>query len=662
MPDVISSATFAELPLESIRLSATNPRKSVDAVALEELMQSIRVSGVQVPVLVRPTYDPLVGAADYELVAGSRRLAACARLDLETIPAIVREMNDEQVRDAQIIENLQRADVQPLEEAEAFQGVLERAGSIAEVALRLGKEQSYVAKCLRLLALTLPSRDALRGRLITIEHALLLARLADAEQNAALKWTLDHSAGSKMPVEKVLEGRLVIRKTEEADKNKDARYMRHTWEPQSVVRLKAWIEAESGILLSRAPWSLTDDTLLPGVGPCATCAKNTRANAPLFGDLEMGEATCTDGAQFAAKTEAFVQIAMMKAGHSMDSRDKVWVPRLSWKYSGVKPAICINDRAAGAEQTMIANPAKVLKQGQWVEAKPGSCAYVRPGVTMDWSDDGERGYMGSGKQLRKPGETLQVCLAVGCKVHPKDWEPEKSSSRREQGPSPEEQKRLAAQRQHLETEEAKIRAKLLYAMLAKLDAAKAVKLVADRRRDAAEWRKRLLSVMPELDGAGDGGARLEAFVVFCSAVEFGIRANGYWLMQPGGVARDRKDVVALAKLAGVNADQVIAKHFHDAGGIAPLSDPLYPKGVPWPKGAGAAVTAKQAVSKPGKKAAVKKPGTTKVKLDAAARRRIVDATKKRWAEARKPAAKAVPAKTVAKKTTAKKVVAAKGGR
>ncbi len=240
----IATGTFVDLSLALIRPSATNPRKSFDPKAMEDLEDSIKMSGLIQPILVRPievgggfdtgddddesfipedvvredtSVDGHFRLIAYELVVGSRRVTACKSIGRETICAEVRDMTDDEVREVQISENLQRADVDPLEEAEAFQELLEVKGSIPAVAARLGKEQAYVAKSLRLMALTLPSRDALRGRLIGIEHAMLLARLAETEQNAALKWCLDRNAGVKMAVEKVVSDRLErIRKLEEA--------------------------------------------------------------------------------------------------------------------------------------------------------------------------------------------------------------------------------------------------------------------------------------------------------------------------------------------------------------------------------------------------------------------------------------------------------------
>ena len=321
------------LPIASIKPSTTNPRRHFDEAGLTELGASIAESGIQVPLLVRPLGNAVNTKPTYELVAGERRLRAATKLGLDQVPCLVREMTDEEATEAQIVENLQRLDVQPLEEAEAFDELRNRLGSIAAVSAKVGKEQSYIAKCLRLLSLTLHSRDAMRGRLITIDHALLLARLADAEQNAALKWTLDRNAGSKTTVEKVVKERLAAQAEDEKDKRQH--HMHWRWECESVQKLKSHIESGSGVKLSRAPWDTnSDDCLLPDVVGCSECDKNTKANSPLFGDLDIDGATCTDGACFQAKTAGFVHIQLRKAGQDESAKPKKLVPRSrSMKYS-----------------------------------------------------------------------------------------------------------------------------------------------------------------------------------------------------------------------------------------------------------------------------------------------------------------------------------------
>lgn len=650
----VAANQVQQIELECIDASLNNPRRTMDEAALKELAASIREIGITNPLLVRPRRSVFVRFKDgsseemgpaslaecselllredavetevddrYEIVAGHRRAEAATLAALTEVPCIVRDLTDAEAALTALTDNLQRVDVPAMEEAEYLGKMLERLGSIAAVAAKVGKEQAYIAKRLRLLDLTSASQSALREQLITIDHALLLARLASDEQNEALKWCLDTNAGSKTPVEKVIASRVDLQKKSHDPESTMHGYL---WEPESVAQLKQHIEEDSGEKLARAPWDLDRDVLIPEVETCNLCPKNTRANAPLFGDLAIGEPTCTDGRCYKAKTIAWVQIKQREAGH--DEKAKKRVPRLSWKETSVKPATCFNDISATGAMTSTADPTKVLKAGQWVEAKKNSCPNVRPGVTVDWSDVNNRGYMHGENKLRKPGETIQVCIAVGCKVHKKEWEKPRPASNQPERLSPEQEKRQELTRRCVEKTEGEIRAKVFKAILDKLDAAKAVHLVADSIWRAPELRKSLLAMYPKI--AGD---QLEAFVLFANQFHNLTSANGYVLVQGTEersnkfVAKDREKLWKLAKSLGVDADVVTTEYFHTRGdgigGIAPAEDRLLPKGYKPPARKDHAQGAK-----PAKKKAI---------LDSATRKRIADAQKKRWAAAKKGA-------------------------
>jgi ParB family chromosome partitioning protein len=325
------------IPWDDIQTAPWNARKTFDKAANEELAASIQQHGIQVPLIVRPLVQD---GFKFEIVAGHRRFNAAAALDLAEVPCIVRELSDDQARELGLVDNLQRVDVPAMEEADAFDELLQRLGTIAAVAAKVGKEQAYVAKRLKLCTLTTWSREALREKLITIDHALLLARLAEAEQNAALKWCLDPHAGSKTRVDEVIKKRTESNsEEEEADLREDAAPERtrwkYTWEPQSVVKLKDHIEAESGVPLDRAPWDLDIEGLGGSDVPrCSECDRNTKANTPLFGDLDIGVAVCTDGACFKAKTEAF------RSHPDAHERMGPQVPlRVSWKSTSTPPRL-----------------------------------------------------------------------------------------------------------------------------------------------------------------------------------------------------------------------------------------------------------------------------------------------------------------------------------
>jgi ParB family chromosome partitioning protein len=161
-----------------IEPNPNQPRKSFDSKALDELAASIRASGLIQPVVVRRQ------GAGYQLVAGERRWRAAQQAGLERVPAIVREVTDAESLELALVENLLREDLNPMEEAEAFERLLSRFGCTQEeLAHRVGKERSSIANTLRLLRLPGPIQDDLRGGRLTMGHArALLALGTPAEQ------------------------------------------------------------------------------------------------------------------------------------------------------------------------------------------------------------------------------------------------------------------------------------------------------------------------------------------------------------------------------------------------------------------------------------------------------------------------------------------------
>jgi ParB/RepB/Spo0J family partition protein len=180
------------IPIGAIAPSKTNPRKHFDQGALDELTDSVRRHGVLQPVLVRVRVQtsaqsrggPLAG--HYELVAGERRYRAAKAAGLEEIPAIVRELEDVEVLEIQVVENLQRTDLHPLEEADGYQQLMRRGYDVAKISERVGRSVKYVYDRVKLLALTKKAQELfLEGR-FTPGHAILLARLSPKDQERIL--------------------------------------------------------------------------------------------------------------------------------------------------------------------------------------------------------------------------------------------------------------------------------------------------------------------------------------------------------------------------------------------------------------------------------------------------------------------------------------------
>lgn len=171
------------LPLSVLSESTTNPRgRTHDPAAHEELVASVTRLGVLQPILVRPK------GKGYEVVCGHRRFRAAKAVKLEAIPAVVRELNDTEVLEIQIVENLQRSDLHPLDEAAGYQRLVTSAKyDAAKIANSIGRSVKYVYDRLGLLGLTSSSQALFRSGTITASHAIILSRLSEADQDRVTK-------------------------------------------------------------------------------------------------------------------------------------------------------------------------------------------------------------------------------------------------------------------------------------------------------------------------------------------------------------------------------------------------------------------------------------------------------------------------------------------
>lgn len=173
-----------EIPIELVHANPAQPRRHFPEAELEELAASIRENGVLQPILVRPSSTR---AGEYEIVAGERRWRAVQRTGLTAIPALVRALNDDKAFEIAIIENVQREDLNPLEEASGYLSLMHRfAYTQDKVATAVGKSRSHVANMLRLTQLPEGVRDhVIMGRL-SAGHARALLTAANPEQLAEL--------------------------------------------------------------------------------------------------------------------------------------------------------------------------------------------------------------------------------------------------------------------------------------------------------------------------------------------------------------------------------------------------------------------------------------------------------------------------------------------
>lgn len=171
------------LPLASIKPLPGNPRKYFDEGALEELAASIASRGVIQPIIVRPHPN----GEGYQLVAGERRWRAAQKARLHEIPALVRNLSDREVMALALIENLQREDLNPVEEARAYHRLSEDEGMIqVEIAKMVEKSRSHVANMMRLMTLPDPVLDLIEVGKLSIGHARALIGRDDARELAAI--------------------------------------------------------------------------------------------------------------------------------------------------------------------------------------------------------------------------------------------------------------------------------------------------------------------------------------------------------------------------------------------------------------------------------------------------------------------------------------------
>lgn len=189
----------AELRLEvsKIRPNSRQPRQSFDDAGLDELARSLRAQGILQPVVVRPLPDGF-----FELIAGERRWRAAQRAGIHQIPAVVRNVPDGKMLELALIENLQREELNAIEEAEAYRiliGDLELTQN--EVAERVGKQRTTVSNALRLLNLPAAVQDMVRTRLISMGHARALLALEDSKAIEALAQRIAHEGLSVREVE-----------------------------------------------------------------------------------------------------------------------------------------------------------------------------------------------------------------------------------------------------------------------------------------------------------------------------------------------------------------------------------------------------------------------------------------------------------------------------
>lgn len=292
--------TFTSLAHADIRPSPFNHRKKFTGI--EEIGDSIVAKGMIQPLTVRPSPPPAkkgprLDPTPYELVCGERRWRGAGLRGITHVPVIIRELSDVEVLEIQLIENVQRADVHPLEEALGFHDLMERHGyTVERIVAKTGKARSWVYTRLKLVDLVEEVRDAFLADQITTQVALALARLPMREHQAeALRGVLGlagreyDEAGIDPPTLGAAGG--------------DFHGERPT-QPLTTKQALAFLERRYMLDLGLAKFPLDDATLVPDVGDCGACTHRTGNQPDLFGDVSSAD-TCTQPPCFEKKTAAW---------------------------------------------------------------------------------------------------------------------------------------------------------------------------------------------------------------------------------------------------------------------------------------------------------------------------------------------------------------------
>jgi len=348
---------YRNLPLLSLNESPANPRHTFDETSLNELAESIRVQGVLSPLLVRHK------GHSYEIVAGARRYRAAQLAGLDSVPVRIVELTDAQALETSIVENLQRRDVHPLDEATGYVSLLHLDYTVEQIAAKCGKSPAYVAARARLAQLAPAVTEAFAKDEIGVGHALLLAKLQADQQKEALAacYQDTYTNGSKPK-------RILL----------------------PVRHLQQWIEHNILLELAAAPFSKEDVQLVPEAGSCVDCPKRTGHNTLLFSEwaAQCGQ-QCTDPVCYQTKIDAHVR-------QTIATKPKlVQISTAYGKPADGSPVVPRNKYVEIRQEKP-----KSKNERDWPEYK--TCKYTAEAIVTEGTEK---------------GETKRVCANPECPVH-----------------------------------------------------------------------------------------------------------------------------------------------------------------------------------------------------------------------------------------------------
>ena len=256
---------YIDMKLSNISISKTNPRSNFEKQPLKDLMESIKERGVIQPILVRPQDN----SDKHELVCGERRYRASIMAGLTVIPTVIRNLDDKEAYEVQIIENLQREDIHPLDEAGGYESLMKKFGvsGAEQISRKVGKSIAYVYNRMKLLSLNDFCREKFKKGELTASTAFLVARIPQDMQEKACKMITEGRYG---------EGAMTFKNA------------------------KCYIENDFMLSLIDAPFDVKDKNLSENCGACVDCPKKTGNDKLLFNDITEKNA-CTDPSCFKSK-------------------------------------------------------------------------------------------------------------------------------------------------------------------------------------------------------------------------------------------------------------------------------------------------------------------------------------------------------------------------
>ena len=308
-----------DIPLSRLFVASWNARKTFNEHSLAEITASITQHGIQVPLIVRPIIHKGKESGDFEIIAGHRRRIGAERAAISSAPCIVRDLTDAEAREIGMVDNLQRENLPPLDEARGFAELIKPKGATAEtVAAKLGKEPGYILRRLKLLNAIQPIQEALAANAIEVGHALEIARLDEKQQAKLFHWLGVVADGRPTGFAEIDEDDDQDNFDEEDENEEQDDNDTPTNEPtptmtwrqtgKSVAELRREITRTMLVVLSTAPFSL-EDNISPMA--CAECPKRTVNSSLLFSDV--AQDICTDSECFRGKVRAWVRYSLQHA-------------------------------------------------------------------------------------------------------------------------------------------------------------------------------------------------------------------------------------------------------------------------------------------------------------------------------------------------------------